>query len=557
MTANVVRCPACGEVSGGPTCAACGVERPTGEVGQIRDQAASDRDETAESRDRAAELRDRDAEDRDGLARGEEQAASDRHHMASDRDQMWSDNDQSASGRDQRSADEDQRSADDEFAAGGDAVRYQQGVLARERSRKERGSVSGLRGETTAARLLEDDADVRREDDLPLARRDRANAAEDRANAADDREEAAHERADAFRDRTEYVLAAERALETLESMSDAFQTLDSEWRFTYLNPQCEAILDRRREDLLGKNIWDEFPEAVGTRFYDEYNRAVREQTPVRFEEFYEPLGRTLQIRAYPVPAGLAVYFTDVTKERLRDARSRQAERLEMLGRLTAGVAHDFNNLLAAVGGFASLGKANSVDEKLTEYFDQIDSASQKGVTLTRQLLAFGRQQDLAPSVIDLNDVVEGLSSLMRQLMPYGIELRLALSPQPVIVFADPSQVEQVLLNLVVNSRDAIDTTGSITVSTTADAPAGVVHDVRVSAGWLQVTDTGSGIPEDVMPYIFDPFFTTKPPETGTGLGLATIYGIVTQSGGSIILDSTVGVGTTFTVALPAGQSHNP
>jgi signal transduction histidine kinase len=554
--ANPVRCPVCGEVKGALTCASCGAEPPTG-VEQIHDQAASERDGTADSRDRAAELRDRDAEDRDALARGEEQAASDRHQMASDRDQMWSDNDQSASGRDQRSADEDQRSADDEFAAGGDAVRYQRGVLARERSRKERGSVSGLRGETTAARLLEDDADSRREDSLPLAQRDRANAAVDRADAADDREEAARERADAFRNRTEYVLAAERALETLESMSDAFQTLDSEWRFTYLNPQCEAILDRRREDLLGKSVWDEFPEAVGTRFYDEYHRAVREQVPVRFEEAYEPLGRTLQIRAYPVSAGLAVYFTDVTQERLRDTRLRQTERLEMLGRLTAGVAHDFNNLLAAIGGFANLGKANSVDEKLTEYFDQIDSASQKAVALTRQLLAFGGEQDLAPSVIDLNEVVEGLSPLMRQLMPYGIKLRLALSPQPVIVFADPSQVEQVLLNLVVNSRDAIDTTGSITVSTTADAPAGVVHDVRVSAGWLQVTDTGSGIPEDVRPYIFDPFFTTKPPETGTGLGLATIYGIVTQSGGSIILDSTVGVGTTFTVALPAGQSHNP
>lgn len=417
--------------------------------------------------------------------------------------------------------------------------------------------MAGLRGETTAARLLQDDADTSREDGLPPAERDRVNAADDRANAADDREEAARERAVAFRDRTESSLAAQRALETLESMSDAFQTLDSEWRFTYLNPQCEPILDRRRDDLLGKNIWDEFPKAVGTRFYDEYHRAVREQTPVRFEEVYEPLGRTLQVRAYPTTTGLAVYYIDVTEERLREARSRQTERLEMLGQLTAGIAHDFNNLLAAIGGFAQLGQAAAVDETITAYFDQIDAASEKAVALTRQLLAFGGKQDLAPSVIDLNGVVEGLSSLMHQLMPYGIKLRLALSLQPVFVFADPSQVEQVLLNLVVNGRDAIDATGSITVSTTAEAPAGVVHDVRVSAGWLQVTDTGSGIPDDVMPHIFDPFFTTKSPETGTGLGLATIYGIVTQSGGSILVDSTVGVGTTFTVALPAGQSHRP
>ncbi|MGZ8795424.1 MAG: two-component system sensor histidine kinase NtrB [Gaiellaceae bacterium] len=451
--------------------------------------------------------------------------------------------------------------ADDEFAAGGDAAEYHRGVLARERSRKERGSASGLRGETTVARLLEDDADTSRENGLPLAKRDRTKAADDRANAADDREGAAddrkgaaRERADAFRDRIEFGLAAERASETLESMSDAFQTFDSEWRFTYLNPPCEAILDRRREDLVGRNVWEEFPEAVGTRFYDEYHRAVREEVPVRFEEFYEPLGRTLQVRAYPVPAGLAVYFTDVTQERLRDARLRQTDRLETLGRLTAGVAHDFNNLLAGIGGFAQLGQADSVDEEITEYFDQIASASQKAAALTRQLLAFSGTQDLAPSVVDLNDVVEGISSLMRHLMPNGVELRLALSPQPVAVFVDRSQLEQVVLNLVVNSRDAIDTTGSITVSTTADAPAGVMHDAPISAGWLQVTDTGSGIPEDVMPHIFDPFFTTKPPETGTGLGLATIYGIVTQSGGSIMVDSTVEVGTTFTVALPTGQS---
>ena len=417
--------------------------------------------------------------------------------------------------------------------------------------------MSGLRGETTAARLLEDNPDTTREDDLPLAERDRANAAEDRANAADDREEAARERANAFRDRTEYALAAERALQTLESMSDAFLSLDTEWTVTYMNPQCEAILDRRREDLLGKNIWDEFPEAVATPFYDAYHRAVREQVPVRFEEPYEPLGRTLEVRAYPVPAGLAVYFTDVTNERLRDAQSRQTERLEMLGRLTVGVAHDFNNLLAAIQGFANLGQNNSDDEKLTGYFDQINAAGQKATTLTRQLLAFGRQQDLAPEVVDLNGVVEGLSSLMRQLMPARVELRLELSSAPVAVFVDRSQLEQVVLNLVVNGRDAIDTAGSITVSTMANPPLGVMHDVGVPAWWLQVTDTGSGIPEDVRPYIFDPFFTTKPPETGTGLGLATIYGIVTQSGGSIFVDSTVGVGTTFTVALPTSNSPTP
>jgi PAS domain S-box-containing protein len=554
--AKVATCRVCGELAAVPTCTSCRAELHVVGVDQVRDQAASDRDRTAEHRDRAAERRDRGADDRDELARHLEQMASDREAIASDQDQTWSDHDQTASGSDQRTADDEQHAADVDFAAGGDEAMHEQGVQARTQARRDRGSATVSRDETTAARLQGHDADTARKDTLP-AEHDREEAAGDRDNAAHDREKAADDREDALRNRTESAAAAQRAVETLESMSDAFFTLDSEWRFTYLNPQTEAILERRREDLLGKNMWEEFPKGVGSGFYGEYQRAVREQVPVRFEEHYEPLGRTLEIRAYPVTAGLAVYFTDVTDERRREERLRQAQRLEAIGRVTAGVAHDFNNLLAGVGGFANLGQAASVDARTRGYFDQIESASQKGVALTRQLLVFARKQSLSPTAIDLNDVVEGLSSLMRQLIPDGIDVHLALSPQPVPVFVDRSQLDRVLLNLVVNSGDAIETTGSITVTTTPDEPAGVVHDVRVASGWLQVTDTGAGIPEDVMPFIFDPFFSTKPPETATGLGLATIYGIVSQSGGSIFVDSALGVGTTVTLALPAKHLSSP
>ena len=163
--------------------------------------------------------------------------------------------------------------------------------------------------------------------------------------------------------------------------------------------------------------------------------------------------------------------------------------------------------------------------------------------MTRQLLAFARKQELSPTVVELNQAVETSSRLLRQLTPPRIDLKLSLSPAPVPVLVDRSQLEQVLLNLVVNSRDAIDRNGSITLSTWNSD----------STGALQVTDTGSGIPEDVLPHIFDPFFSTKSPETGTGLGLATIYGIVSQSGGSIAVHSTVNVGTTMTVALPTAE----
>jgi PAS domain S-box-containing protein len=558
---RVDTCPACGASTGGLKCTFCGAEPLADGVDQVRDQAASDRDKTAEYRDRAAERRDRGADDRDSLARQLEQTASDLEGIASDQDQTWSDEDQTASGSDQRTADLDQQAADQDFAAGGDAATHQRGVLARKHSRRDRGSASVSRDETTTARLHGAESG---RNNAPPAEHEREEAAGDREGAADDRERAAHDREDAAEDREEALrgrtasaAAAQRAVETLESMSDAFFTLDSEWRFTYLNPQTEAILGRRREDLLGKSMWEVLPEGVGSRSHAEYERALLEQVPVRFEEDYEPLGRKLEIRAYPVTAGLAVYFTDVTEERRRDERLRHAQRLEAIGRVTAGVAHDFNNLLMAVGGFANLGQAASVDEQTTGYFDQIDSASQKGMALTRQLLVFARKQDLSPTAVDLNDVVEGLSPLLRQLIPVGVDVHLALSPQPVPVFVDRLQIERVLLNLVGNSGDAIETTGSITITTTTDEPAGVVHDIRVASSWLQVADTGAGIPEDVLPFIFDPFFSTKPPETGTGLGLATIYGIVAQSGGSIFVDSTLGVGTTMTLALPAKPLSSP
>jgi PAS domain S-box-containing protein len=514
------------------------------------DHAASDRDRTAESRDRAAERRDRGADDRDALTRRHEQRADDRDHLASDQDQEWSDHDQAASGSDQRTADDDQDAADEDFAAGGAADSHRRGVLARMRTRRDRGSASVSRDETTAARVQGHDAHTDREEIL-------RSAGHDRADAADDREEAAHDREDALRSRRESAAAAQRAVETLESMSDAFFTLDPEGRFTYLNPRCETLLRRRRQDLVGQVVWEAFPEDVGSRFGDEYRRALRDRVPVRFEEAYEPLGRVFEARAYPVTDGLAVYFTDVTDERVRDERQRQAQRLEAIGRVTAGVAHDFNNLLTGIGGFAGLGQAAAVDETTKGYFEQIVAGSQRAEALTRQLLVFAREQELSPTVIDMNEVVSGLVPLLEQLMPAGVDLRLAPSPLPVPVFVDRSQLEQVLLNLVVNSRDAIAATGTITVSTTSEEPAGVAHDVRVAAGWLQVTDTGAGITEDVLPLIFDPFFSTKPRETGAGLGLATIYGIVSQSGGSITVDSMLGAGTTMTVALPTRAANRP
>jgi PAS domain S-box-containing protein len=539
--AEAVTCPTCGQVvAAGADPAAHAAHAPG-----AAERAGTDRDRAAESRDRAAERRDRGADDRDARARLQQLSAIGRDQTASELDQVSSGHDETASGSDQETADADQRVADEAFLAGGDAATYNRGVLARELSRRQRYSASVSRDESTAARGQGHHATPTQRDGILL------QAEHDRAEAADDREESAIDREEALRNRTDSAAAAQRALETLEAMSDGFFTLDPLGRVTYLNTRSERFFGRRSEEVLGEIVWEAFPEIAGTRFADEYRRALRDRVAVRFEATYPPLGRTFEARVYPVSDGLAVYFTDVTDERARDERLRQAQRLEAIGRVTATVSHDFNNLLTAIGGFASLGQDTAGDALTRNCLDQIESASQRASALTRQLLVFSREQDLSPTTVDLNEVVSELAPLLGQLLPADVDLRLALSPSPVAVFVDHSQLEQVVVNLVVNSRDAISTAGTILVSTTTGAPAGLVHDVRGDAGWLVVTDTGSGIAADVLPLIFDPFFSTKPRETGAGLGLATIYGIVSQSGGSIIVDSTLGVGTTMAVALPA------
>ena len=271
---------------------------------------------------------------------------------------------------------------------------------------------------------------------------------------------------------TAQQLAEQRAVETLESMTDAFFTLDTDWNFTYVNRQSESILKRRREDLVGKNIWVEFPEAVDSDFFELYHRALREQIALNLDARYEALGVDLVVRVYPITGGLGVYFRDVTKDKLVEAQLRQAQRLEAVGRVTAGVAHDFNNLLTAIRGFASLGIEKSADStRAARYFGQIASAGEKATELTRQLLAFSRQQELALEQLDLNEVVREFANLLEHLLPPDIALQFELSGEPVPVFADRAQVEQILLNLVVNSRDAIGRNGVIRVTTMTVAPA--------------------------------------------------------------------------------------
>jgi two-component system, cell cycle sensor histidine kinase and response regulator CckA len=235
-----------------------------------------------------------------------------------------------------------------------------------------------------------------------------------------------------------------------------------------------------------------------------------------------------------------------------DERTLQSQKLEALGRLAGGVAHDFNNLLTVILGYADILKQYGADDHSREVGGEIQKAGERAAALTRQLLAFSRKQVLQPIVLDLNNLVQNLNTMLRRLINEDIDLTHALHPSAVWVKADPGQIEQVLTNLVVNARDAMPHGGRLLIST-AEVPSSRPNALSAGGGGyaiLTVKDTGQGMDERVLKRLFEPFFTTKEVGKGTGLGLATVHGIVHQSGGRIEVESEPGRGSTFRVYLP-------
>jgi two-component system cell cycle sensor histidine kinase/response regulator CckA len=239
-----------------------------------------------------------------------------------------------------------------------------------------------------------------------------------------------------------------------------------------------------------------------------------------------------------------------------DERTLQSQKLEALGRLAGGVAHDFNNLLTVILGYAELLTQYGADEHAREVGGEIQKAGERAAALTRQLLAFSRKQVLQPTVLDLNGLVLNLDTMLRRLIGEDVNLTRDLHPHPLLVKADPGQIEQVLTNLVVNARDAMPKGGRLVVST-GEVPASSHGALSVGGrgyATLTVKDTGQGMDESVLKRLFEPFFTTKEVGKGTGLGLATVHGIVHQSGGRVEVESEPGRGSTFRVYLPLTDS---
>jgi two-component system, cell cycle sensor histidine kinase and response regulator CckA len=254
---------------------------------------------------------------------------------------------------------------------------------------------------------------------------------------------------------------------------------------------------------------------------------------------------------------------DITEVKVLEEQIRQAQKMEAIGRLAGGLAHDFNNLLTVINGYSDLIlRRLHVDDPLYTRIEQIRSAGERAASLTRQLLTFSRKQVILPALVNLNVLVSDLHKMLARLIGENIQLTTTLDPQLWPVKADPGQLEQVIMNLVINARDAMPTGGQLRI-TTANLHQ-TENDLqlygKLPAGpyvLLMISDTGHGMDIETQRHLFEPFFTTKGPGQGTGLGLATVYGIVQQSGGGISVQSEVGQGTTFQILLPKGGALAP
>jgi len=478
--------------------------------------------------------------------------------------------------------------------------------------------------------------------------------------------------------------AQSRLAEIMQGMNEACFALDRQWLFTFVNNRSEALFRHRREEMLGKTIWEVFSKLVGTPMEMNYRRAMAERVPVSFEAFSPIAGRWVDIRLFPSGDGLAAFaldiherklaqeevawkstfleaqinsapdavlvvdehakiifrndrlfqlfkvpnhliqddddakllnyvaglmknpkqfgdrvanlyahpdeigrdeialangtildrysapvrdkagryygriwtFRDITEKCKLEEQIRQAQKMEGIGQLAGGVAHDFNNILAVIQMQSELLKASGdLTAGQTECADEIAATVQRAAALTRQLLLFSRREVFQPRDLDLSQSITNTARMLRRILGENVQMQLKLASQPMFVHADAGMMDQILLNLCVNARDAMPSGGQLVIETAAvefDEFA-VIQSPQTRVGSyvrLSVSDSGRGISPEILPRIFEPFFTTKDVGKGTGLGLAIVFGIVQQHQGWINVYSEAAHGTTFRVYLP-------
>jgi two-component system, cell cycle sensor histidine kinase and response regulator CckA len=349
-----------------------------------------------------------------------------------------------------------------------------------------------------------------------------------------------------------------------DGASDGMLILNSDWIYNEANPGAERIFGIPAQTIVGKEHGQLLQSTIDVAALRE--EALDKGTVSAETEFTCPDGQKRQVE-YTINANFRpghhlIILRDITDRRALERQLAQAQRLEAIGQLAGGVAHDFNNMLTAIRGYGDLLLKKFPEGGHRRYVEGILDASERAAQTTRQLLAFSRRQVMQPKLLDLNKAIRGLIDLLAKVIGEDVELIQLLSDDVGMVLVDPGQFAQMLMNLAVNSRDAMPGGGKLIIETRSVLldDEYVLKHIQVEAGdyaMLAVTDTGMGIPEEVRPRIFEPFFTTKPLGKGSGLGLSTVYGIAKQSGGYVWVYSEPGEGTTFKIYLPKAVSSKP
>ncbi|OGQ92574.1 MAG: hypothetical protein A2284_06560 [Deltaproteobacteria bacterium RIFOXYA12_FULL_61_11] len=364
-----------------------------------------------------------------------------------------------------------------------------------------------------------------------------------------------------------------RLAAALRSIGEGVYLIDLEGRLRYANPAFERMLGYTEDELLGLEIVELFGSGLNPSRYRELLQSLQSG------KVWQGRVTLLNKRREEVPCdttlsplldnqGNIIDFVtvcrDVSERDRLEEQLRQSQKMEAIGRLAGGIAHDFNNLLSVINGYAELlSDTLETDSQPRRFAEAIVQAGEKAAAIIKQLLAFGRKQLLKPLVLDLNKVVGGMEEMVSRLIGEQLEFEVQLAPHPVLVRIDPSQLEQVVLNLALNARDAMPSGGVLRIVTGRNDLTPGLERRGSERAWavLEVSDSGIGIDRKTRERIFDPFFTTKKDGKGTGMGLATVHGIVEQSGGHIRVESEPGRGSRFRIYLPEVEpqplQHSP
>lgn len=351
--------------------------------------------------------------------------------------------------------------------------------------------------------------------------------------------------------RTALQESARTLTNILENTTDGFFAVDPEWKFTYLNSEAEKLLERERDDLFGKELWEEFPQLKNSPFERNYRRVMTERVPVEFEASDRAGKIWFEVHAYPGGSGVSVFFRDTTERKRNEEERLTTSKLESLGTLAGGIAHDLNNILTVISGNIGLAQVEAPPDagSLLSFLSKAGQAAQHAAHLSSQLLTFSKGGAPLKRVVSISGVIGHAAEFSL----YGSNLRADIDI-PVDLWkseVDPGQIEQVVNALLLNAREAMPDGGTVRISAhnvvleeKAGAPLRAGRYIKV-----MIADRGEGIPEELATKIFDPYFTNKP--TGSGLGLSISYSIVKKHGGILHLENSSREGSTFTFYLPA------